>query len=188
MAKSFKDIFDKYKFTKDDVTRSRSWYRKQAALLRRERVTPQQLLRNNKETRVIPGYMYMFIYDAKTKKKLPYWDAFPLVIPFARTQKGFMGLNFHYLPVPLRVLLLDELMRYTTDKNMTEDTRMRLTYNLIRKLDKATPCVKEYLNSHVRSDFRKVDSDGWYTAMLLPVEQFNKASKSSVWTDSRRNI
>src|SRR6056300_881927 len=95
--KTFRDIFDKYKFTADDVTRSRSWYRQQASLLRKEKVIANQLLRNNREKRIIPGFMYMFLYDAKTKKKLPYWDAFPLVVPYARTQNGFMGLNFHYL-------------------------------------------------------------------------------------------
>lgn len=186
--KTFKDVFDKYKVSKDEVLRSRRWYRQQAALLRREKVTPTSLIRNAEDSRIMPGFMYMFIYDAKTKDKLPYWDAFPLVVPFARTPNGFMGLNFHYLPVPLRVLLLDELMRYKTDKNMDENTRMRLTYALIKRLDKAIPCVKEYLSGHVRSRFRKIDSDDWYTALLLPVEQFKKATTSTVWADSRRKI
>jgi len=31
---------------------------------------------------VEPGGMYMFLYDPKTKAKLPYFDRFPLIFPF----------------------------------------------------------------------------------------------------------
>jgi hypothetical protein len=39
---------------------------------------------------------------------------------------------------------------------------------------------------HVESPFRKIESKDWATAMLLPVEQFTKATREQVWTDSRR--
>jgi hypothetical protein len=50
----------------------------------------------------------------------------------------------------------------------------------------AQPCVKHYLNDHVRSPFRRVEANDWATAMMLPVERFQGATKEQVWTESRR--
>ena len=36
----------------------------------------------------------MFFYDPKLKKKLPYYDTFPLVLPLENYSDGFLGLNF----------------------------------------------------------------------------------------------
>jgi hypothetical protein len=192
--KSFKDVFDKYKYDRTAVTKSRSWFQGQIALLRNEKVTPAQLLRADKTAlrpRVLPGFLYMFVYDPKTKATLPYYDAFPLVFPFAKTQNGFLGLNMHYLPYPLRIMLLDRLMLYANNKNLDEVTRLKLSWELLAntsRLALAQPCVKEYLVDHVRSQFRKIEADDWMTAMMLPVEQFKKATSTKVWADSRKKL
>ena len=110
--KSFKDVFDKYKYDREAVKRSRSWFQGQLALLRAERIQPATLMRADQTAlrpRIMPGFLYMFVYDPKTKAKLPYYDTFPLVFPFAKTPNGFLGLNMHYLPYQLRVLLLERL-------------------------------------------------------------------------------
>ena len=38
------------------------------------------------------GNMYMFRYDPKHKKTLPYYDTYPLIIPLERYKDGFLGL------------------------------------------------------------------------------------------------
>ena len=48
------------------------------------------------------GQMYSYIYNPKTKDKLPYYDMVPLVIPVSYTNNGFYGLNFHYLSLQER--------------------------------------------------------------------------------------
>ena len=58
------------------------------------------------------GRMNMFFYDTKYKKTLPYYDTFPLVLPLEFYSDGFLGINFHYLPIPLRIKLLDGLVDY----------------------------------------------------------------------------
>jgi hypothetical protein len=141
--------------------------------------------------KVVPGYMYMFVYDPKHKKTLPYYDVFPLVFPFERTKNGFLGLNMHYLPYPLRIALMDRLMVYASDKNMDEMTKIRYSWATIARTSRfslAKPCVKEYLASHVQSQFRKVPSQDWFTALMLPVEGFVNASTTKVWADSRKAI
>ena len=87
---------------------ARQWYRQAA---QRTAVNPQSLIRSDRERfRRVPsiGQMYMFQYDPKYKDVLPYYDRFPLVIPFEQTRRvgiaqgdGFYGLNLHYLPLRL---------------------------------------------------------------------------------------
>ena len=54
----------------------------------------------------------MFVYGPKHAKKLPYYDTFPLVLPLERYSDGFLGMNFHYLPIPLRMKLLDKIFDF----------------------------------------------------------------------------
>jgi hypothetical protein len=87
--------------------------------------------------------------------------------------------------------LLDNLLAFKSNNRLDETTRIKYSWAMIDGVSKfkaAQPCVKQYLNSHVRSQFRKVDSNDWATAMLLPVEQFVGASKQQVWEESRRKI
>jgi hypothetical protein len=133
----------------------------------------------------------MFAYDPKGKATLPYYDRFPLVLPFRKTPDGFIGLNMHYLPYPLRITLLDNLLVFKNNSNIDETTRIKYSWAFIDGVSKyaaAKPCVKQYLTGHVRSQFRKINSNDWATAMLLPVERFVGASKQEIWADSRKII
>jgi hypothetical protein len=197
MAKQnkFRDVFDKYRYDRSAATRSRTWFTQQLNLLKAENVTRNRLLKPAEASlvsnRVIPGFMYMFAYDPKHKKTLPYYDVFPLVFPFEKTKNGFLGLNMHYLPYPLRIALMDRLMTYASDKNMDEMTKIKYSWATIARTSRfnlAKPCVKEYLASHVVSQFRKVPSQDWFTALMLPVEGFAKATPTKVWADSRKAI
>ena len=140
---------------------------------------------------LLVGFMYMFQYDAKTKDELPYWDKFPLIFPFAKTEDGFIGINLHYLPRPLRARLMDALYSLTINRKFNDNQRLAITYQVLKSsADFAPfkPCVKRYLNSHVRSKFYKVPSEKWDVALMLPLERFQKASKTKVWEDSTNKI
>jgi hypothetical protein len=70
-------------------------------------------------------------------------------------------------------------------------TRLRINYQVLKAFSKAyeaTPCVKRYLSNHVQSRFVEIFGDEWDIAALLPVEQFEKASTSKVWADSRKKF
>ena len=138
-------------------------------------------------TKTMVGSMYMYMYDPKTKKDLPYYDRFPLTILMSGNKSGFTGLNLHYLPYNTRAAFLDELMSLAPTK-LGDTTRIRtLRYELIagaRKYKEFKPCFKQYLNSHVKSRFVRVPMTDWEIAIFLPVEQFVKKNKTSVWTES----
>lgn len=194
-SKTLLDVFERNKYDLATAAkRSRGWFDQQVSIMTRQQHTPNKVLQGNPEqltTRVMPGYLYMFLYDPKLKAELPYYDRFPLVFPFRKTEDGFIGLNMHYLPYQLRIQLLDRLLVFKNNAKMDETTRIKYSWQLIDGVSRYTaakPCVKQYLISHVRSQFRKVNSNDWATAMLLPVERFVGASKQEIWADSRRII
>lgn len=197
MAKKppMQDVFERNQYDLlTAVKRSRSWFDKQVQELTKQQYTPKKVLNGDASaltTTLIPGNLYMYAYDPKTKEDIPYYDRFPLVFPFRKTADGFYGLNMHYLPYVLRMQLLDNLLAFKSNSRLDETTRLKYSWAMIDGVSKfkaAQPCVKQYLNGHVRSQFRKVDSNDWATAILLPVEQFVGASKQKVWEDSRRKI
>ena len=147
------------------------------------------LIRDGKQaTRPFFGNLNMFFYDPKFKNKLPYYDRFPLVLPLERYSDGFLGINLHYLPIPLRVRLLDELMDYSTDTKFNKKTKINTNYQQLKKVKLLKPTLKRYLAGKVKSRFRKIDADEFTVATLLPVQRFSKASASEVWSDSRSMI
>ena len=178
--------------------KSTDWYREKI----REFGTPKalDLIRDGKQaTNPFFGRLNMFFYDPKLKKTLPYYDRFPLVFPFKRgfqrqraiESGSFLGLNLHYLDPRLRARLMDGLYTISTDKKFDEDTRIRLSYNILNKASKFRffkPCVKRYLVNRVRSRFVKINADQWDTALFLPTERFRKKSKSAVYKLSRKMI
>jgi hypothetical protein len=189
------DVFERNQYDlKTSVKKSRAWFEQQVLLMTRQQLTPPKVLAGNPDqlaSRVLPGHLYMFLYDPKTKADLPYYDRFPLVFPFRKTPDGFIGLNMHYLPYQLRIQLLDNLLVFTNNQKYDETTRIKYSWALIDGVSKykaAQPCIKQYLSGHVRSQFRQVTSSDWATAMLLPVERFVGASKQEIWADSRKII
>ena len=134
------------------------------------------------------GQMNFFYYDAKGKNELPYYDRFPLVLPIGVAEStGFIGLNFHYLSIPMRLKLLNVVAEYATDSEMNENTRIRLTWNRIKRNPLVKPTVKRYLASHVQSRFRIITAEEMMAAVLLPVQRFVPSGvETKVYADSRR--
>ena len=100
---------------------STSWYREKI----KEFGTPGalDLIRDGKRnSRPFFGRLNMFVYGPKHAKKLPYYDTFPLVLPLERYSDGFLGMNFHYLPIPLRMKLLDRMLDYAGSGDFGENT------------------------------------------------------------------
>ena len=161
------------------------WYRNRI----RELGTPSQseLLRDGKLTgRVNFGRLNMYVYDPKYKDKLPYYDVFPLVLPIGGIPGGFLGINFHYLPYALRARLLDRLEKFT--KGSKDDARILASYSGLKNVGLVKPTLKRYLNTKVRSRFRRIDSEDFLTALMLPVQRFRKSNVNKVWSDSRKMI
>ena len=147
------------------------------------------LIRDGKRTSVPTfGLLNMFVYDPKLKDKLPYYDTFPLVLPIEEYNNGFLGINLHYLSVPMRIRLLDRLTETANNKKFDESTSLNANYSKLKNIDLIKPCLKRYLASNVKTKFRKVEAEEFMVATLLPVQRFKKQSDSHVFAKSRGMI
>ena len=169
---------------------ARNWYRNQAGMV--TGATPAGIFEEKNaslQSSVIPGQMYMFVYDAKTKDRLPYWDRFPLIFPFDYADGGFYGINLHYLHPKLRAVVMDSLYTIVSDNRFDDNTKVKLSYQTLKQFSNHNlikPCIKRYLGSHVRSRFIFINPIQWDIALFLPTEQFTGSSKEQVWQDSQR--
>lgn len=173
---------------------AQDWFRKRAQQLRR--VNRQDLLKAdevklvNRQNPLI-GSMNMFFYDPKTKDTLPFYDRFPLVIIVGPAEKGFYGLNLHYLPPILRAKLLDGLLDITNNKKYDETTKFQISYNMLNssaKMRYFKPCFKHYLTQHVRSRLGRVPAPEWEIATFLPTASWEKSNSANVYKQSRKMI
>lgn len=171
---------------------SRDWFRRKALALRN--VSRSALMKEEPVTlsnRSVVGSMYMFFYDPKHKDTLPYYDTFPLVFIVGDAKGGFTGLNLHYLPPLLRAKLLGSLIDLKSNNKYNASTKLRLSYDVLNNSSKHAlfkPCFKQYLTSHVRSQFSMVPAAEWEIATFLPMAQWSKASSTKVYRDSRKMV
>lgn len=168
---------------------SMNWFRKKVGELgnvSRTKVMSDPVLKRKSNPDV--GDMVMYVYDPKLKNTLPYYDTFPLTIMVQPAKGGFHGLNLHYLSPVVRASFLDELMGLAP-KKMTETTRLRsLRYDLLKKASKFKefkPCFKHYLTNHVKGNVVRVPMTEWEIAIFLPIDNFKKVSRDTVWRYSR---
>ena len=175
-----------------NTEKSLNWFKRQ--LMGMKTINRQNLIKDDNlkpRSAPLPGRMFMYFYDPKHKKTLPYYDRFPLIFMVEKAERGFYGLNLHYLPHKQRAIFFDRLTDYTTNKNYNLTTRLRLSYNLLKgssRLSAFAPCFKHYLSENVRSRIIEVPASEWETVLFLPSENFKKKNKNQVWTDSRKMI
>lgn len=171
---------------------AREWYRKTAESYKQ--INERQFMKGGNErltSRPMVGSLYMYYYDPKHKATLPYYDRFPLVFPYRKVEDGFMGINMHYLPLPLRAKLMDALYDVTNNDKFDETTKLKMNYNILSSTSKFKyfkPCIKHYLTDHVRSRFLYVYPSEWDAALFLPLERFQGATKQKVWAESKKLI
>lgn len=173
--------------------KAREWYRDAASRI--GALQPGRLVRSDPErnrSQIRVGDMYLYHYDPKYKETLPYYDRFPLVFPFKKVEKGWLGINMHYLPLPYRARLMDALYDLTTNNRYDEQTRLRLNYDILNGASKFRwfkPTIHRYLINHVESRLVYIHPAEWDIALFLPLERFytntKRIRKQQVYKNSR---
>jgi len=128
--------------------------------------------------RISLGDLFCYYYDPKHKMTLPYYDMFPLIMLVGVDKDTFLGLNFHYLNPRFRAILLDRV-------NAKVGGGL-INWKKISKVPFIEPAVKRYRFDHIRRKVVQIQKDEEEIAIFLPLERFRKASKSQVWSDSKR--
>ena len=177
-------IFDELREEAHGRELSIRWYRQKVQeLLPKPQV--RQMIREGIKTQKVTvrpnfGMMNLFYYRPKGAEKLPYYDIFPLVIPMGRRlNNGFVGINFHYLSVPQRWLLLERLSMFQVPSELdafdTEEGAgdvMALFWSKIRRKRGVKPIVRRYLTKYIQTRFLKIELSEMLIALAIPMERF----------------
>lgn len=183
---TIRPLFDLQHININDVRNSKKWFDAKVKHMSYAGASPNRVMSSpgsNLTFKIQPGSMYMYFYDPKHKDTLPYYDMFPLVIPYKAVAGGFIGLNLHYLGYKERYALFKKLLSLNGSK-VDELTKIKYSWSTVSQfatilgVDK---CIKMYLYEHLASPLSKIDPHDWMTALLLPVEKFVGTTKQQVW-------
>lgn len=189
--KKIGNVFEQNHISFRDVKDSQEWFSDKTQSMKS--ITPNKVMMGQggqNMTHVLqPGKLYMFYYDPKLKETLPYYDTFPLVLPFARNTDTFTGLNLHYLDYQTRFQLFKALLKITGAGRLSDKTKLEYSWKLVKSaatLAPAQACIKMYLFDQLRSPFLEIPPKEWATASLLPCARFRGASEKYIWENSKK--
>lgn len=166
--------------------RSLEWFRSNITNAMKG-IGTQQFLGQNitlQTQQIKPGGLYFFGYDPKFKEELPFYDKFPLLLPFGGDAKHFIGLNLHYIAPQYRVMILDKLLGFSKNEMIPDKMKTQLSWQLLKRIATtrvAEHAVKQYLRGYVKTRFVSVPTKDWPIAVHLPLARFVKASEQQVW-------
>lgn len=142
-----------------------------------------------------PGQLITFKYNPKNKRKLPFYDVFPLVLTLDVYAEGFLGLNFHYLRPRDRAILMGALYKYQTTKEFKPIIKVRYEKFLNNQaLRFFRPCIKRYLYKQMSPNMAILSPHLWDQALFLPTDKFTSSThkephtRQMVWEKSRKII
>ena len=187
-------VLEQIRTASGDQRRSAQWYQDQVKNLVGTAYAGarfQQDYAENMTGRMLPGRMYLINYSNPiTKAKLPYYDMFPLILPFNIESSHITAINFHYLHPVSRVVLLEKLSRFKIGDTDIQ-TRIRADWGILSnfaRFREVKPSVKRYKKSQIKGKYLFINPEDWTTAAVLPTESFRGASKQQVYLDSNRKM
>lgn len=171
-------------------SQSMSWLNLKIKALKQNEEDLSKILNKYKKT-FFTGGMFFYVYDAKTKRDLEYWDKFPLILLLERNGNEFLGLNLHYLDYDTRLKTISNILKTTSYSKSDDMLISSMSYNTIKTSpiykDLKQFCVKKYLTNQIKSRILPVESHEWIFAAMLPVADFQKQTNTNVWKKSRKN-
>tara|TARA_B100000085_G_C18527737_1_gene506569 strand:+ start:874 stop:1467 length:594 start_codon:yes stop_codon:yes gene_type:complete len=189
-------VLEEVRNASGEQRRSAQWYQEQVKSIVGTSYAAtrfQQDYAENLSNRMLPGRMYLINYSnpvGKGTPALPYYDMFPLILPFNIESSHITAINFHYLHPASRVILLEKLSRFKLGDTDIQ-TRIRADWGILSnfaRFREVRPSVKRYVKSRIKGRYLFIQPDDWTTAAVLPTEQFRGASKQKVYLDSNRKM
>jgi len=154
---------------------AQKWFRDTAKNIGENKKDPSKLFATKSTPQI--GEMFLYVYDPKTKDKLPFWDSYPLTVIVEMYSDGFLGINLHYLPPMARAALMDSLDSVKTNDKYNASTKIAISYKILKaytsRFSGFENCLKRYLFGHVRSSFHHVHPSDWSKVVMLPLQKWN---------------
>jgi hypothetical protein len=121
-----------------------------------------------------PGKILNFGYDAKDKTAT--WDSTPLVIVLLRGKSYTLGVNLHWAPVPLRIILVKKILQLNKN-NIKNKKPLELNYKDVKPFLKKVgfaPIIRLYINKRITSMGIVIPDEHLMNAAKLKTETFTQ--------------
>ena len=145
----------------------------------------------------MPGRMFTFLYNPKTKRDLEYFDVTPLIITLPKEKidiedNTILAMNLHYLEPDLRAELIDKMLKIAFSRKGEKSPPkgvgyFRIDYDLLKTIRfvYGMPCIRSYSPTRIIGRPIMIPSNEWGNAVELPVQNFVKAKSGKIWVESR---
>jgi len=128
---------------------------------------------------MIPGNLIFTFYDAKYKENT--YDRTPLILVLKRGRSHTLGLNFHWIPLSMRLNLIKYIIKLN-EKNIAKNKPLGFSYKELKPMLKSlgyAPCIRLYINGRISSTGVVVPPERLMEVARLKTETFTKGRYSA---------
>jgi len=135
-----------------------------------------------------PGALVTFVYDAKDKDNI--YDRTPFVMVLSTTSKYLLGINFHWMPISKRQILVNYIL-HRNRKRIRMKKPLRITYRELRATVKSIgvfPVIRLYIRGRMSKYGVRVPDELLSQAAKMKTETFTggKANSTTLWTRAKQ--
>lgn len=134
------------------------------------------------------GNMLFYRYDAKNKENT--YDKTPLIIVLRKSKGYVLGINFHWTPIPLRIVLLKVILKFNKE-NIRRGLPVSISYDLIKPFIMKMglgPVIRLYIFNRISRRGLIIPPTHWLIAAKLKAESFNNGkSAEAAYGEAIRN-
>lgn len=138
------------------------------------------------------GKLFTFQYRPVNYANLPYFDMNPLVFMLnIPSKEEIIGMNFHYLSPPNRILAYYSMYNLITDKTFGDESRLRLFYDIMKtqkKFVRNIVSIRKYKTNRIRSAVYEIHPKYWESSLVVPTQMFMKKREATVYMDVNKQI
>ena len=128
---------------------------------------------------MIPGMLLFTSYNAKDQSQT--FDKTPLILILKRNSKYTLGLNFHWIPLSMRLNLVKAIIKMNT-KNIEKNKPLEFSYEKLKPMLKSlgyAPCIRLYINSRLGNVGVPVPPENLLQMARLKTESFTNGKYSA---------
>jgi hypothetical protein len=126
-----------------------------------------------KQEHFLEHNMLFFKYDAKDKENT--YDKTPLVLILRKTKGYVLGLNLHWTPVNLRLILLKLILKLNKN-NIKQNLPLQITYKMLKPILirlNLGPVIRLYIYNRISRRGIVVPPEYWLIAARIRAESFS---------------
>lgn len=129
----------------------------------------------------VPGSLLMYKYNAKNREET--FDATPLVMVLKTSRRYVLGINFHWLPIPLRVVLVKKILYMPINiRNIKNGKPLEFSYKELKPFLKKVgygPVIRLYIKNRISEMGVVIPPEDLMIAARLKTETFTQGRVSA---------